>query len=76
MKTDLFACLVLNLDESLKKIRKITKKFEFSQFGFKKPQIGKRLGLLISFLGFEPVTQYFNHLEDRLNSLNFQKTPI
>ncbi len=35
METDLFADLVLALDESLKKIRNITKKFESFQFGFK-----------------------------------------
>ncbi len=33
IKTDLFADLVLALDESFKKIREITKKFESSQFG-------------------------------------------
>jgi hypothetical protein len=35
METDLFVDLVLALDESFKKIRRITKKFESFQFGFK-----------------------------------------
>jgi hypothetical protein len=58
METDLFTDWVLKLDESFKKIRKITKKFESSQFGFKCSE--KKNGNILVFeffLGFEPVAQ-------------------
>ncbi len=78
METDLFADLVLALDKSLKNKGNYKEIWVFSIWIRKKNKGNKSelFGYLISFLGFEPVTQCFNHLEDRFNSLNFRKIPI